>query len=478
MEEVVEKCCPLYRSIYEDLLRRLSRGEMQAGDKLPTIPQLCEIYNAGASSVRRALAMLQKENYIRTEARNGTIITYDASLNEKPVAAVMPVGCPGDWETFNTLVLPSVMISSMSAAGVRAATPQQLRTLRQRLAVSMRMDGDLPMGERIRGFFKDMVSLAGNPMLDNIFEDLTNRFVVFSSSDKMREPALRRLKQAYSMYFMAMDRILERGELDKLPETIRDFYVSIYRIPNSFAFSVTHREIAALRNQPLYYQLLQNLLGQILSGNLQKGDYLPTEEQLGEEWNVSRFTVRKTYGALKEMGLVSARPRHGTKVVVDGSGKFLRQQMRDASKQTMMAFDAISVIFPEICALGMDRMPDDTLARMRVQLEEQTRNFSQKGVPLLLVNQLLTPVVLGLRSERLHQYYLYLIAPLVRYAPLRPNCIADLEVRGREAYRLGLRALDDLEAYDAASYANAVDAACALDRGVYSAVYHTTDVAS
>lgn len=51
---------------------------------------------------------------------------------------------------------------------------------------------------------------------------------------------------------------------------------------------------------PLYYQLKELLSGRISSGEWQPGDMLPTEEQLQEQFGLSRTTVRQ---ALKELEL-------------------------------------------------------------------------------------------------------------------------------------------------------------------------------
>jgi GntR family transcriptional regulator len=58
---------------------------------------------------------------------------------------------------------------------------------------------------------------------------------------------------------------------------------------------------------PLYYQLKQLLIERIESGDWQPGDMLPTEEQLGEQYGLSRTTVRQ---GLKELELESRISRY------------------------------------------------------------------------------------------------------------------------------------------------------------------------
>lgn len=63
---------------------------------------------------------------------------------------------------------------------------------------------------------------------------------------------------------------------------------------------------------PPYFQLAQILEQKILSGEFKPGDSLPSENELGKEYDLSRMTVRKCLNILAERGLVSAHPGRGT----------------------------------------------------------------------------------------------------------------------------------------------------------------------
>jgi len=63
---------------------------------------------------------------------------------------------------------------------------------------------------------------------------------------------------------------------------------------------------------PLYRQLAAILRGKIESGELAKGDPLPSESYLQQEHSVSRVTVRKAVEVLRDEGLVITLPQRGT----------------------------------------------------------------------------------------------------------------------------------------------------------------------
>ncbi|KPK03535.1 MAG: hypothetical protein AMJ56_18940 [Anaerolineae bacterium SG8_19] len=63
---------------------------------------------------------------------------------------------------------------------------------------------------------------------------------------------------------------------------------------------------------PLYYQLKELLAGRITSDEWQPGDMLPTEEQLQEQYELSRTTVRQALKELEFEGKISRYRGRGT----------------------------------------------------------------------------------------------------------------------------------------------------------------------
>lgn len=63
---------------------------------------------------------------------------------------------------------------------------------------------------------------------------------------------------------------------------------------------------------PLYYQLKQFLAERIATGEWQPGDMLPTEEQLQEQYQLSRTTVRQALKELEFEGKISRFRGKGT----------------------------------------------------------------------------------------------------------------------------------------------------------------------
>ncbi len=74
---------------------------------------------------------------------------------------------------------------------------------------------------------------------------------------------------------------------------------------------------------PRYREITHILLNEIRTGEYTQNMRFPTEAQLSERFNVSRFTVREALRAIEEMGLISRRPGAGTTVeATEVDGRF------------------------------------------------------------------------------------------------------------------------------------------------------------
>lgn len=74
-------------------------------------------------------------------------------------------------------------------------------------------------------------------------------------------------------------------------------------------------EIAVLKvesSKPLYYQLEKCIQNDIIKGKYHPGEKMPTEEELGKLYNISRITVRRALQNLCDNGLLERKQGKGT----------------------------------------------------------------------------------------------------------------------------------------------------------------------
>ena len=100
-----------------------------------------------------------------------------------------------------------------------------------------------------------------------------------------------------------------------------------------------------------YVSLMEELKNKILSGEIRPGEKLPSENELAQEYGISRHTVRKALAILANDGYITTE---------HGKGTFCSDRMahRKNSKNIAVITTYISdYIFPRLIQ-GMDRVTD------------------------------------------------------------------------------------------------------------------------
>ena len=97
---------PLYRQLKGILQRQIDSGELQPGDMLPSLRQLCRQYEVSSITVRRALQELISEGRLQSQQGIGTFVT---ARNHQPRLALLIFGFHDrEWrhnpETFGRIV--------------------------------------------------------------------------------------------------------------------------------------------------------------------------------------------------------------------------------------------------------------------------------------------------------------------------------------------------------------------------------------
>ena len=142
-------------------------------------------------------------------------------------------------------------------------------------------------------------------------------------------------------------------------------------------FRSTPAEVTAGAGVPLHRQLFLVLHDEIARGALAPGDALPTEQTLGDQFGVSRITVRRALADLADAGLIERRQGVGS-FVRDrppsrrnvGGGSFM-DELRQTEFETevdIIELDSRSVPKAIADQLGRDR----ALHVLRVRRERRT----------------------------------------------------------------------------------------------------------
>lgn len=119
----------------------------------------------------------------------------------------------------------------------------------------------------------------------------------------------------------------------------------------------------------LYEQIVEQIEQQILTGQLQPGQQLPSERELAEQFGASRTSVREAIRTLREKGLVEVHPGRGT-FVVNNHSQGIRQSLgwvlrANPAKGFADLIEVREILEPEIAALAAERAAETHVEALR-----------------------------------------------------------------------------------------------------------------
>jgi GntR family transcriptional repressor for pyruvate dehydrogenase complex len=115
--------------------------------------------------------------------------------------------------------------------------------------------------------------------------------------------------------------------------------------------------------QSLTSQVIDEVTGRIQSGQYKRGDQLPTEKGLIEEFGVSRTVVREAIANLKANGLVSTRQGIGAFVMDESLRSFrIPEEKLAIAEELLEALEVRIAIESEAAALAAIRRTPEQLA--------------------------------------------------------------------------------------------------------------------
>ncbi|OOM79725.1 FadR/GntR family transcriptional regulator [Clostridium sp. BL-8] len=115
----------------------------------------------------------------------------------------------------------------------------------------------------------------------------------------------------------------------------------------------------ANKNPKVYDQVIEEIKNKIKSGDIKKGDRLPSEREMAESLGVSRTSVREALRALEVVGLVESR---------QGAGNYIKTNFDNS------LFEPISVMF-----MLQESSPKE-MYDLRETLELQCARLSAKNI--------------------------------------------------------------------------------------------------
>jgi len=126
-------------------------------------------------------------------------------------------------------------------------------------------------------------------------------------------------------------------------------------------------EIDRRSRVPLYYQLKQLITHNIQNGVWKTGEQLPTEEEIQQEYDISRTTVRQALRELELEGRISRQPGRGTFV----TGPKVREGTEPFNVTVSEFLEPGVQLSWKVIAADWEQVPDQVAAGLQIPYGEQ-----------------------------------------------------------------------------------------------------------
>ena len=131
---------------------------------------------------------------------------------------------------------------------------------------------------------------------------------------------------------------------------------------------------APVQHTKVFERVAEQIEKRILEGELRKGDRLPTERELAEQFQVSRTAVREAMKSLAQKGLIDMRPGRGT-IVIDGAREAMQNSISLMMKMKLGEVGGSDnlvefrvILETEIAALAAARATEKEISAMRAAI--------------------------------------------------------------------------------------------------------------
>jgi len=169
------------------------------------------------------------------------------------------------------------------------------------------------------------------------------------------------------------------------------------------------RKVPPKDARPRYLQVASELKRKIADGTYAVGDRLPTEIELCQKFEISRYTARDAVRVLSSAGLITRRPRVGTVVVATPDDAQFKQDAASLRDLLQYAQDTqLRLVYVGRVALSKAQAREFGAQAgeewifalgMRFQDAADTRGKGKGALPICVTRLFLNPILKGIEAR-------------------------------------------------------------------------------
>lgn len=345
----------LHQLVYDFFETRIQYGFYRYGDKLPSIQKIGIIFHLAPATVRSALALLEKNGYIRVDARKVSKVIYqvDTQKYREDAARYFVPRKEGIIDLFES---GNLLLEPLWEAGLERWGDEEWEKLR--CGISELIPGAVTMPVE---FYILVLGALDNRLIMNFYWELIRyiRFPYLRNLDEQRTayPELREqpkekivsfLKQefekSYGVVVNELFEFIDQEQKNFFPEGVTQvpFQWQIYR-----------------QRPQLRYTLVSSVISEIMGGHYPEGSYLPSLPQMAKRYGVSLNTVRRALVILESMGITRSYHGKGTLVCMEPSEEgFSAPEVKEGVRLFQESLQFLTLTIRQVSLYTLEHVPE------------------------------------------------------------------------------------------------------------------------
>lgn len=369
--------------IFEYYEARIVYGYYEYGDKLPAIPKICAVFRMAPATVRAGLAALEKQGYIRIDARKASMVIYKADrAKRRKLAAEYFV--PRKEEIKDLLDSSDMLIRPIWDLAISRLGMEDWARFKEELGQPSEFLGMMP----IRFFLFTLCEL-GNSLILNLYWELI-RFLRFPYLEISRQTdpggqeyshkTMLELRNQYEAEFRdGVDRLF-----DFIEESVKEFAMEDTE-QISFEWNI-------YRQRPqLCYTLVCHVIRDIGKGIYPVGSFLPSLPQMSRHYGVSVSTVRRSLSILNSVGITQSFQGKGTQIQMNVREiNFERPEIRDGLRLYCESLQLLHITMQHVFLYTFENVSEadkDIFKHRFLQLLEEKNSYLCFDISLAFIEE-------------------------------------------------------------------------------------------
>jgi GntR family transcriptional regulator, transcriptional repressor for pyruvate dehydrogenase complex len=163
----------LYEEVADELLKLIKNGELQPGERLPSVEQLAETYQVGRSAIREALSALRAQGLLEMRQGEGTFIkNFDPRVLTSAFNTSTDLMSQKDLE--DLLEIRKILERGSVVSAIKHATDQDLNEIYQALEDMRQAKGNEELGDKADlRFHMGIAKASNNQMLIELMNQVS-----------------------------------------------------------------------------------------------------------------------------------------------------------------------------------------------------------------------------------------------------------------------------------------------------------------